>query len=158
MIDSSRCIEIRDVTECDLPTFFEQQLDAEANRLAGFKPRDRDTFMAHWEKIMGDRSVVLKTIIFGGAVVGNIVCFERGGHRQVGYWIGREYWGKGIATAALSAFMGHVQERPLYGHVARHNVGSLRVLEKCGFTLVGQESVPADGRSEAVEEIIMKLN
>jgi RimJ/RimL family protein N-acetyltransferase len=73
-------------------------------------------------------------------VAGNIVTFEQDGEREVGYWIGREYWGKGIATEALSQFLDHIEvHRPLYAVVAKHNVGSIRVLKKCGFTTVGEE-------------------
>jgi RimJ/RimL family protein N-acetyltransferase len=73
-------------------------------------------------------------------VAGNVVSFEQDGEREVGYWIGREYWGKGVATEALSQFLDHVEvRRPLYAGVAKHNVASIRVLEKCGFTIVGKE-------------------
>jgi hypothetical protein len=39
-------VRLRDVMEDDLPLFFEQQLDPEANRMAAFAPRDRDAFLA----------------------------------------------------------------------------------------------------------------
>jgi RimJ/RimL family protein N-acetyltransferase len=51
----------------------------------------------------------------------------------VGYWLGRSYWGRGIATRALALFLPLVPARPLYAHVASHNTGSMRVLVKCGF-------------------------
>lgn len=47
---------------------------------------------------------------------------------------GKEHWGS-VATRALAAFLRLVTERPLHAHVAQHNVGSRRVLEKCGFGL-----------------------
>jgi RimJ/RimL family protein N-acetyltransferase len=125
---------LRDVTEADLPTFFDQQLDPEANRMADFAARDESAFMAHWTKILGDETVTKKTILFDGHVAGNVVNFENSGEREVGYWIGREYWGKGIATEALSRFLGLVETRPLYASVA-----SIRVLEKCGFTIADEE-------------------
>ena len=78
------------------------------------------------------------TILLEGQVAGSIVSFAQSGKLQVGYWIGRSYWGQGIATKALSAFLGHVKARPLYAHVAKHNIASLRVLEKCGFTICGE--------------------
>jgi Acetyltransferase (GNAT) domain len=55
------------------------------------------------------------------------------GEREVTYWIGRSYWGKGIATGALKAFLAVDQSRPLHARVAYDNVASHRVLEKCGF-------------------------
>jgi RimJ/RimL family protein N-acetyltransferase len=85
------------------------------------------------------------------------VSFEQSGEREVGYWIGREYWGKGIATRALSEFLGHVKVRPLYAHVAKHNIASIRVLEKCGFTISGEDKRFSNARGEEVEEFVLKL-
>lgn len=131
---------LRNVADGDLPLFFEHQQDPVANRMAGFPPRDRDAFVAHWTKILADETVTKKTILFGGRVAGNVVSFENSGEREVGYWIGSEYWGKGVATEALSQFLGHAEaRRPLHAAVAKHNVGSIRVLEKCSFTIVGEE-------------------
>ena len=128
--------------ESDLPIFFEQQLDPVANQMAAFPARDREAFMAHWTRILAAESNILKTILFDGQVAGNIVSWEHpdeGSEREVGYWLGREFWGKGIATRALAAFLEHVTTRPLYAHVARHNLASIRVLEKCGFTIAGEK-------------------
>jgi RimJ/RimL family protein N-acetyltransferase len=147
---------LRDVTESDLPIFFEQQLDPDATEMAAFPARDREAFMAHWAKIMADDSVILKTILFDGQVAGNIVGFEMSGKREVGYWIGKEYWGKGIATRALTAFLDEVKTRPLYAYVAKHNVGSRRVLEKCGFTVEGQDTF-SNASGEVVEQFVLKL-
>jgi RimJ/RimL family protein N-acetyltransferase len=148
---------LRDVIESDLPIFFEHQLDPDATEMAAFPSRDRDAFMAHWAKIMADDSVMLKTVLFDGHVAGNIVSFEQSGKREVGYWIGKEYWGKGIATKALAAFLDHVKTRPLYAHVAKHNIGSRRVLEKCGFTVEGEDKGFPNKREEEVEEFILRL-
>jgi RimJ/RimL family protein N-acetyltransferase len=90
---------LREVMESDLPVFFEHQRDPEVNRMAAFAARDRDAFMAHWSKILGDHSVVTRTIIADGHVAGNVVSWEHSGRLEVGYWIGREFWGRGIATA-----------------------------------------------------------
>lgn len=113
--------------------------------------------MAHWTKIMADETVTIKTILFNGQVAGNVVCFLQSGERAVGYWLGREYWGKGIATQALSEFLGYVKLRPLYAHVAKHNVGSKRVLEKCGFVVFGKGKGFPDASGQEIEEIILKL-
>ena len=130
---------LRDVLASDLPIFFEQQLDPVANQMAAFPARDREAFMTHWTKILADETNILKTILFDGQVAGNIVSWLHSGEREVGYWLGREYWGKGIATWALSAFLDHVKTHPLYAHVAKHNRASIRVLEKCGFTITSEE-------------------
>lgn len=103
---------------------------------------------------MADDSVILKTILFDGQVAGNIVSFEMSGKREVGYWIGKEYWGKGIATKALAALLDIVKMRPLYAHVAKHNIGSRRVLEKCGFTVVGEDKL-SNAHGDDLEEFIL---
>lgn len=128
-------IILRNVIEADLPILYEQQLDPEATRMADFPSRDRDAFMAHWNKIMGDQKNILKVILFNGQVAGQIVSWERDGEQEVGYWLGREYWGKGIATAALIELLEVIKMRPLYAHVAKHNIASRRVVEKCGFVV-----------------------
>ncbi len=150
-------VSLRDVTEGDLPAFFEHQLDPEATRMAAFPARERDVFIAHWTRILGDETIVKKTVLVDGRVAGNVVGFEQGGKPEVGYWIGKGFWGRGVATAALSAFLGLVRARPLYARVAKHNVASIRVLEKCGFVLSGEESGPSDVPSEEVEAFILIL-
>jgi RimJ/RimL family protein N-acetyltransferase len=151
-------IQLRDVTEIDLPIFFEQQLDPEATEMASFPSRNRDAFMTHWNRIMADESVQIRTILFHGEVAGNIVCFEQLGEREVGYWLGREYWGKGIATQALAEFLKEIKTRPLYAHVAKHNIGSKRVLEKCGFTIAGEDRFFSEIFGKNIDEYILILD
>jgi RimJ/RimL family protein N-acetyltransferase len=107
--------------------------------MAGFPSREETAFLAHWTKILGDDAIAKKTILVDGQVAGNIVSFEQSGERQVGYWLGKEFWGKGIATRVLAVFLELVDVRPLLAYVARHNVASRRVLEKCGFILLREE-------------------
>jgi RimJ/RimL family protein N-acetyltransferase len=146
-------VRLRDVEHGDLPVFFEHQLDPEACAMAAFQPRDRDAFMVHWTtKILGDEAVVKRTVLFGGRVAGNVVSFDQAGERLVGYWIGREFWGRGIASRALGEFLVHDATRPLRAYVAEHNVASIRVLEKCGFTLVRRQ-VAEDGVAERLLEL-----
>ena len=124
--------------------------------MAAFPSRDRAVFDAHWAtNILGNPSNVTRTILVDGKVAGNIGSWQHGGLRFVSYWIGREHWGKGVATRALAAFLHVVNERPLYAHVARHNAGSIRVLEKCGFRLEREESGELAG--ETIVELVLVL-
>jgi RimJ/RimL family protein N-acetyltransferase len=141
-------VRLRDVREDDLPTLFEHQMDPEANRMANFPARGRDAFMAHWAKILADETLLAKTVVHDDTIAGNVVSWTHDGERDVGYWIGREHWGKGVATAALSAFLAELPERPLFAHVAEHNVGSIRVLEKCGFSNLGRVVLPNEEGTE----------
>jgi RimJ/RimL family protein N-acetyltransferase len=133
-------ISLREVRAGDLPVFFEQQLDPEAARMAAFPSRAREEFMAHWAKAMAEETTILRTIVFHEKVAGNIVYWETAGERRVGYWLGRDYWDQGVATAALSQFLGQVKIRPLHARVAKENVASIRVLQKCGFTISGEDT------------------
>jgi RimJ/RimL family protein N-acetyltransferase len=154
-------VQLRDVTEADLPIFFEQQLDPDANQMAAFTaedPADRDAFTAHWTKIRGNDSMTLRTILFGGRVAGYVASFEQFGKPSVSYWIGKEFWGRGIATRALSSFLEYLQVRPLYARAAKDNIASLRVLEKCGFTICGEDKGFSNARGAEVEEFILELN
>jgi RimJ/RimL family protein N-acetyltransferase len=132
-------ISLRNVEQEDLPLLFEHQCDADAARLAAFRSRDHDAFMTHWAKIMSDPSACALTILYDGAVAGHIGLFGPPEHREVGYWIAREFWGRGVATAALQELLRTRQERPIHAHVAAHNPASGRVLEKCGFRLLGDD-------------------
>jgi RimJ/RimL family protein N-acetyltransferase len=146
-------VTLREVTQEDLPIFFEHQLDAEATRMAAFPSRDRAAFMAHWAKIMSketNESGILNTILADGAVAGNVVYWEAAGEANVAYWLGKTHWGKGIASAALAQFLTKIETRPVYAHVAKHNIASIRVLQKSGFELAREDR--CDG-----EELVMEL-
>jgi RimJ/RimL family protein N-acetyltransferase len=147
---------LRDVRETDLPVFFEQQQDPVATQMAAFPSRERAAFMAHWGRVLTDPTVVVRTILYEGQVAGNVVSFVQDDRREVGYWLGRAYWGRGITTQALAAFLAQVRARPLYAHVAKHNVGSRRVLEKCGFVVCGEATFP-DADGTLGEEFILVL-
>jgi RimJ/RimL family protein N-acetyltransferase len=149
-------VRLRNIELNDLSIFYEHQRDADATRMAAFPARDRAAFDAHWARnILGNPAGVTQTILVNGQVAGNIGSWSQDGVRLVGYWIGKEYWGKGVATRALAAFLHLVTERPLYAHVARHNVGSIRVLEKCGFALEREEGVEVVGND--VAELVFVL-
>ncbi len=151
-------VVLRDVIESDLPLFYLQQLDPQAARMAAFPSRDEAPFMKHWVLIMADKTNTLKTILFNGEVAGNIVSWDQDDRREVGYWLGREYWGRGIATRALRAMLECVPRRPLYAHVARSNAASRRVLEKCGFRIVSADRTLAGLPGEPVEEFLLRLD
>jgi RimJ/RimL family protein N-acetyltransferase len=141
---------LRDVAESDLDAFYEHQREPEANEMAVFPARDRETFNAHWRKILADDSLLKKTIVHEGEVAGNVVSWEQDGRRLIGYWVGRDFWGKGVATRALSEVVAEISARPLHAWVAATNVGSIRVLEKAGFVRVGSHTTD-------VEELLYEL-
>lgn len=170
-------VRLRPVEPGDLRELFAFQRDPEANRMAAFgaaDPSDRAAFDARWARIRADPEVLVRTIEVrrgdgvGGAdggrdageVAGSILLWRDEGldAPEVSYWLGRGYWGRGIATAALRAFLDIVTQRPLYGRAASTNPASRRVLERSGFRLVRVDAgVPAtDGR--LVDEAILRLD
>jgi RimJ/RimL family protein N-acetyltransferase len=159
--DASRDdVLLREVTKDDLDIFFEQQLDPVAIYMAAFTardPTDRSTFDAHWSMILNDDSITKQTILFNGQVAGHVLSFEQSGQREVSYWLGRSYWGKGIATRSLGLFLESFKSRPLYARAVKDNIGSIRVLEKNGFTVTGEDRGFANARGGTVEEYILKL-
>lgn len=147
-------ISLRSVTHADLDVFFTHQLDEAASTMAAFQPRDRDAFDEHWAKILRDESLIARTITADGEVAGNIVSWFQDGHQEIGYWIGRGFWGRGIATAALRRFVREMTERPLHAWVAAHNAASIRVLEKCGFVRSYEQPEPEPGE---VRYVVLEL-
>jgi RimJ/RimL family protein N-acetyltransferase len=150
-------VSIRDVKQDDLPILFDHQLDPDAVKMAAFPSRDWGAFTAHWEKIMANENVINKTILCDGRVAGSLACFEMEGKFEIGYWIGREFWGRGIASESLKQFLGQMPKRPLYAHVAKHNAASRRVLEKCGFEVIGEDKWTPSPEIGETEEFIYML-
>lgn len=155
-------ILLRAVSEDDLAVFFAQQLDPEANHMAAFTsrdPSDWDLFLAHWRSVLADPANTNRTIEADGQVAGHLALYpESETEYDLGYWLGREFWGRGIATAALGLFLAEIARRPLYARVAKDNVGSRRVLEKNGFRVVGEEREYANARNAFVDEYVLRLD
>lgn len=155
-------VALREMVDDDLHAFFAQQLDPEANRMAAFinrDPSDHDAFAAHWGRIRRNPTVILRTILVGDGVAGYVSSYEDDGQQEITYWLGREYWGRGIATRALAAFLESAStRRPIRARVAQDNAGSLRVLQKCGFTITGEDAGFAKARGCETHEYILMLH
>jgi RimJ/RimL family protein N-acetyltransferase len=153
-------VYLRAVAPADLPIFFEQQQDSDANWMAAFTPKDpadRAAFDAHWARILSDPAVRMRTIGLGPAVAGSVGSYAAEGRREVTYWIGRAFWGRGVATQALRLFLAEEPARPLAARAAGDNLASIRVLAKCGFRLVGAERGFANARGAEIDEVVMVL-
>lgn len=150
-------VALREVLPEDLPTLFAHQSDPVAAGMAAFPSRDRAAFEAHWIKIVNDPTVTIRAVLYGGRLAGDVVSFEGPDGREVGYWIDRALWGRGIASRALALFLEVERARPLTAHVAASNTGSVRVLEKCGFARAEVRRAPLAPGGEVVEEWLMVL-
>jgi len=157
-------LHLREVLGSDLAKFFNHQRDSDARHMAAFTSEDGDdqhAFMSHWHKILSDASILMRTIeLDGGDVAGSIGSYVdvELGAPEVTYWIGKNYWGQGIASRALGQFLEVQSERPLYARVAKDNVRSVRVLEKHNFRPSSEAAGFAAARGKQVEEFVMKLN
>lgn len=154
-------VTLRPVVPEDLPFFLAHQRDELAFDMVAFVPRERNQeehFYAHWGKILDNHHVFVRTVLYEGQVVGYVTIFDRENQREVAYWIDRLYWGRGVATAALTLLLAEVEERPLYAGVAKTNTRSLRVLQRCGFVITGDVREFARGRGEEVDTWLLQLD
>jgi RimJ/RimL family protein N-acetyltransferase len=149
-------VSIRDVRESDLPLFFLHQLDPDANSLFNSQTVVREEFMAHWQLIKQDAGKIAKTVVADGKVAGYFISWEQFGKRLVGFWLGKEFSGRGVATAGLSRFLSEVKPRPLHARVAKQNLASMRVLHRSGFA-VHEEGQFMNMCGEIREEFILLL-
>ena len=156
--DVTPAVRLRSVDERDLVVFFDHQADPQAVEMAAFPARDKDQFAAHWARVRADDSLVARTIVVGGLVAGNIGSWQQDGQQLLGYWVGRECWGRGVATQALALLLDEVSIRPLYAHVAVHNLGSIRVLDKCGFRRDRVQEAKAPASDDGIKEFIFVLS
>lgn len=74
-------------------------------------------------------------------------CVE--GSVEVGYWVGKSYWGLGYATQALSMLISQgffPRGCDMFARVMVGNIGSERVLQKCGFTFLKKCTIEKSGK------------
>ena len=153
-------IKLRQTEKSDLERLCQFQLHEEAIRLAAFTPKDptdREAYFEKYTKLLDDPTINNQTILADETIVGSIAKFEIAGDAEITYWIDRNFWGKGIATAALKKFLTVETARPIFGRTAFDNSGSQKVLEKCGFVKTGTDKGFANARQKEIEEFIYKL-
>jgi RimJ/RimL family protein N-acetyltransferase len=157
----SNAISLREIVESDLAVFFENECDPDAVHMAAFtreNPADHEAFMAHWTKILSSPSVIARSIVRDGEVLGSVLSYEESGQPEVTYWIGRQHWGQGVATESLRSFLATVDtRRPMRARAAKDNVASIRVLEKCGFKVVAEARGFASSRGAEIDELVLEL-
>lgn len=159
MKDIQHDIKLRPTVVEDLETLFQFQLDYEANHLAAFTSKDstnKEAYIAKFTKLLADPTINNQTIIAGTVIVGSIAKFIMEDDVEITYWIDKNFWGKGIATTALKDFLIIETTRPIFGRVAFDNLGSQKVLEKCGFVKIGTDKGFANARQTEIEEFIYR--
>ncbi len=154
-------VALRPMQESDLDTLFDQMRDPESVRMAAFTPDDPDNrpwFNGHMAKIAASPEITQRVITCNDEIVGSIGCFVLDGKTQITYWIDRAMWGRGIASRALDMLLDGIERRPIYAGAATDNAGSLRVLEKAGFRVIGTEVSFASARGTEIEETLLRLD
>ncbi|MFT7835459.1 GNAT family N-acetyltransferase [Saccharothrix sp. BKS2] len=154
-------VALRLIDDSDLDALFEQVRDPESVRMAAFTaadPDDRDAFDRHMSRLRASPDITLRAVTHRGRLVGTISSFVVEGDTEVTYWIDRSAWGRGVASAALALLLDLVPVRPLHARAASDNVGSLKVLRKAGFRVVGTEVSYANARNTEIEETVLRLD
>ncbi|MFB8442312.1 GNAT family N-acetyltransferase [Streptomyces niveus] len=154
-------ISLREVRDSDLDTFWGHLSDPAAQHVAAVTRQyhyDRGHFDAHWARIRPDPDVLMRTVVADGEVAGHVAAYGPADEREVTYWIDREHWGRGTATAALAALIEIESTRPLHARAAADNAGSIRVLEKCGFVITGHDRGFAQARQGEIDEVLLTLS
>jgi [ribosomal protein S5]-alanine N-acetyltransferase len=152
---------LRDVTGADLDILFDIQDDDIAQYMAGFTSPDggdRDSYVARQRGFLADDKITKKVILVDDELVGSVASFVVEGDTEVTYWIRRDLWGRGIATAALGELLREVTVRPIFARTAADNAGSAKVLLRNGFTQVGKETSYAEARNAEITEHIYRLD
>lgn len=153
-------LELKNTELNDLEVLFDFQLDQKANYLAAFTskdPTDKISYLEKWTKLLSNTSINSKTIFIKNKIVGSIAKYEIDGVAEITYWIGKEFWRKGIASNALCLFLEIEKKRPINGRVAFDNFGSIKVLEINGFKQIGIEKGFSNSRNMEIDEIIYQL-
>ncbi len=145
----------------DLDAIFDQMRDPVAVHMTAFTaedPDDRAEFDAHLHRLRTSPDITLLAITVNGVLAGTIASFPVGADIEITYWLDRAYWGQGIATAAVRAFLTTIPVRPVIARAASDNAGSLAVLRKTGFTKTGTEIAYANQRGKEIEETVLRLD
>ena len=157
-IRSDAAVSLRRVESGDLQILYSFQADEESNRVAVARPRSLKDFNEHWTRVLSDPGVFVRAIVSDQQVVGSVTCFPLDGVHWIGYWVGRCYWGRGVATQAVSLMLIDIERRPLFARIAASNVASCRLIERCGFVAIGTSQSPETERFPACLETTYRLD
>lgn len=155
--DVLSAVALREPIDDDFEIIFPMTQDPAANAMSMVYPRSRAQFREQWDTRCDHPACVVRTILLGGEVVGRVNSFPKGEETHVGYLVARSHWGRGIMSEALRRFVALIEHRPLIACAAKSNIGSRRVLEKCGFVKIGEQDTPETERYMACVEVVYEL-
>jgi len=97
-------IVLRSTLETDLDIFFNIQLEQEGIYMAAFTsadPSNKSAYMEKWKGLLVDPTINIRTILYNNEIAGSVSKYEIDGEAEITYWIGKKFWGKGIASESL---------------------------------------------------------
>lgn len=107
-----------------------------------------------WMSTIGEGEFV-RAVEYKGALIGAVGYVANGdGSAEIGYWIGKPWWGRGFATEAASALVRHCFTTAGFNRLTCchfvDNPASRRVIEKLGFKTLETTSAWCDARQEEI--------
>jgi [ribosomal protein S5]-alanine N-acetyltransferase len=156
VLESERLL-FRDHEPADVDAYCEMEADPEVRRYVGGAPRPRDAaerkFWAGLHRPESERLWMWATVYKPeGRYIGRCGVYPHfeskgtiiAGEGTLGFYLAREYWGRGLATEAGRAFVnfafGELRLSRIVAAVQAGNDASVRVLEKLGFSLFHTEA------------------
>jgi [ribosomal protein S5]-alanine N-acetyltransferase len=110
------------------------------------------------------KSRKLENIFYGieidGQIVGTIGCHNivKGHKASIGYWIGKQHWGKGLMTEIVKAFMSHIFKKynliRVEAYAYSWNKASMKVMEKCGMKFEGVRRKNTISRGRIIDDYL----
>ena len=116
-----------------------------------------DFLMSQYEKT--DGPLVYPVLLKDKTNIGYVQAVPtEGGVWEIGYHIAKQFTGKGYTTEAVTAFLPVIMKQlgiqRIYGICDAENVGSCKVLEKCGFGLEYQGAGLYQGKSTQIKKYV----
>ena len=150
---------LRELTEADIPTWFERASDLESAVLAGDPIPESVEIGFQWLQRHRERfrqqagirwAIVPKGSTDSVGTIGLTITSKEERRAELGIVIGRASWGKGIGTSAAHLVIGYAFSTlgvtEIQAEVLQRNLASRRLLEKVGFHLL--RSIPGDPHSD----------
>ena len=162
---------LRQLALNDAAAFSKLAGDYDISKMTGSLPHPFPLYSAEF-KIMYLRQQKRRGLAYpyaitvnGGELIGVMDLFRSAPDTalEIGYWIGKPYWGQGLSTEAAKAIIQEAKDRlgvqALMAGVFTDNPASLRVLEKLGFKTTGSEEMYFSmARMEKTRSVILRLD
>jgi ribosomal-protein-alanine N-acetyltransferase len=147
----TRRLELRDLMHDDAPAFARLAGDWDVARMTARIPYPYSEVLAReWMDTLGTDEFV-RTVIWQGALIGAVGYVEiENGAAEIGYWIGKPWWGQGFATEAATALVRYCFTTGGFKRLTcchfTDNDASKRVIQKLGFRSSAEGSAWCDAR------------